>query len=151
MESCILDSENAEQYGRLAEIFRKDSLQIASFTITEKGYSLGSGSGELLASVRTDLDNGPQKPVSYMGKVASLLYARYLSGEKPIAMVSMDNCSHNGDKLYAAVSAFARKWCAAGKAEPGFLSYVRSGEKVTFPWTMIDKITPRPDASVQEI
>lgn len=151
MESCILDSENAAEYERLKEIFRKASLQMATFTITEKGYSLENAGGSLLPSVEADFSAGPDRPASYMGKVASLLYARYLSGEKPIAMVSMDNCSHNGDKLYAAVSAFARKWCAAGKAEPGFLSYVQSGEKVTFPWTMIDKITPRPDASVQEI
>ena len=26
-----------------------------------------------------------------------------------------------------------------------------TGEKVSFPWSMIDKITPRPDASVEEI
>ena len=36
-------------------------------------------------------------------------------------------------------------------AEPGFLDYINNREKVTFPWSMIDKITPRPDASVEEI
>ena len=30
-------------------------------------------------------------------------YTRYKNGEMPIAFVSMDNCSHNGDKLFAAV------------------------------------------------
>ncbi len=45
-----------------------------------------------------------------MGKVAALLYTRYQAGQKPIAMVSTDNCSHNGDKLYAAISTFAGKW-----------------------------------------
>ena len=29
--------------------------------------------------------------------------------------------------------------------------HVNCKEKVTFPWTMIDKITPRPDASVEEL
>lgn len=151
MESCILDSENAEQYGRLAEIFRKDSLQIASFTITEKGYSLGSGSGELLASVRADLENGPQKPVSYMGKVAALLYCRYQAGKKPIAMVSMDNCSHNGDRLRDAICTFAQAWVENKTADAGFWDYVTDKSAVSFPWTMIDKITPRPDASVLEM
>lgn len=33
----------------------------------------------------------------------------------------------------------------------GFRAYVNCKEKVTFPWTMIDKITPRPDASVEEL
>ena len=150
-ESCILDSENDSEYTRLKQIFRADSLQMATFTITEKGYSLVNGKGELLAAVEADFAAGPEKPASYMGKVAALLYTRYQSGEKPIAMVSMDNCSHNGDKLYAAIHTFAEKWTEAGLAEKGFLAYVENREKVTFPWTMIDKITPRPDASVEEI
>ena len=36
VESCILDSNNEPEYARLKEIFAKDSLQMASFTITEK-------------------------------------------------------------------------------------------------------------------
>ena len=36
-ESCILDSENEAEFSRLKEIFAKDSLQLATFTITEKG------------------------------------------------------------------------------------------------------------------
>lgn len=150
-ESCILDSENGKEYSRLKEIFCKDSLQIASFTITEKGYSLVNGKGELLPAVEADFGDGPAKPASYMGKVASLLYARYQAGEKPIAMVSMDNCSHNGDRLYEAIHTFAQKWTACGLADDGFLAYVENKQRVTFPWTMIDKITPRPDASVEEI
>lgn len=151
VESCILDSGNEAEYGRLKEIFRKDSLQMVSFTITEKGYSLVNGKGETLPAVEADFAAGPEKPESYIGKVASLLYTRYLDGEKPVAMVSMDNCSHNGDKLYAAISAFAEKWTENGKAEKGFLDYINNKEKVSFPWSMIDKITPRPDASVEEI
>ena len=97
MESLELDSNNETAYSRLREIFGKDSLQMASFTITEKGYSLVNGKGEMVPAVVSDMEKGPEKPQSYMGKVASLLYARYKAGEKPIAMVSMDNCSHNGD------------------------------------------------------
>ena len=151
MESCILDSENAKEYDRLKEIFQKDSLQMVSFTITEKGYSLVNGAGELLPAVVEDFAKGPKKPVSYIGKVASLLYIRYQAGEKPVAMVSMDNCSHNGDKLYTAIRAFAEAWVKNGLTEEGFLTYVNTKEKVSFPWSMIDKITPRPDASVEEI
>ena len=149
MESLILDSENEAEYSRLKEIFTKPSLQMASFTITEKGYSLVNGKGELLPAVAGDYQAGPEKPASYLGKVVSLLYTRYQNGALPIAMVSMDNCSHNGDKLAAAVIAFAEKWCEAGLADAGFLSYVKDSSKVTFPWSMIDKITPRPDDSVK--
>lgn len=150
-ESCVLDSENDVEFSRLQEIFTKDSLQMATFTITEKGYSLVNGNGDLLKEVAMDYENGPKRPASYMGKVVSLLYTRYLSGEKPIAMVSTDNCSHNGDKLYAAVSAFAEAWENKGLIDQGFIDYINDKKKVSFPWSMIDKITPRPDASVEAI
>ena len=150
-ESTILDSENDAEYTRLKEIFSRDSLQLCTFTVTEKGYSLVNGKGEELPAVTADFAAGPEKPQSYIGKVVSLLYTRYLSGKKPIAMVSTDNCSHNGEKLYAAVMAFAKAWIANGLAEKGFEEYLNDESKVSFPWSMIDKITPRPDASVDEM
>ena len=73
VESCILDAENDREYGRLKEIFGKDSLQIASFTITEKGYSLVDGKGEVIPDVAADYSAGPGKTKSYIGKVAALL------------------------------------------------------------------------------
>ena len=151
VESVTVDSENKTDFTRLKEIFENDSLQMVSFTITEKGYSLVNGRGEMLPSVQADMKNGPEKPESYIGKVVSLLYTRFLSGEKPIAMVSMDNCSHNGTKLYEAVEAFAKQWEEASLVKEGFHAYINDPKKVSFPWTMIDKITPRPDPSVRDI
>ncbi len=150
-ESTILDSDNEKEFARLKEIFAKDSLQLCTFTVTEKGYSLVNGKGEQLPAVTADFAAGPEKPASYIGKVTSLLYTRYLAGQKPIAMVSTDNCSHNGEKLFGAVTAFAGAWVAAGLAEAGFEAYLNDESKVSFPWSMIDKITPRPDASVEEL
>ena len=151
VESLVLDSANEAQYGRLKEIFSNDSLQMVTFTITEKGYSLTDGKGVQLPAVTADMEAGPEKPDSYIGKVASLLYTRYLAGGTPVSMVSMDNCSHNGDKLYAAITAFAKAWEENGTAKEGFYAYVTDPAKVSFPWTMIDKITPRPNASVEDI
>ncbi|MBP5184037.1 MAG: mannitol dehydrogenase family protein, partial [Lachnospiraceae bacterium] len=142
-ESCILDTGRSAEFGRLKEIFAKDSLQLATFTITEKGYNLWDGNGEYLPLVKKDMENGPEAPGSYMGKVAALLYERYLNGRKKIAMVSTDNCSHNGDKLYNAIHAFAKEWASKGLADCGFLAYVEDPGFVSFPWSMIDKITPR--------
>ena len=149
MESLILDSKNEAEYARLREIFKNPSLQMASFTITEKGYATANAKGEFFPAVAADFEKGPEAPESYLGKVVSLLYTRYTHGALPIAMVSMDNCSHNGDKLYAAVNAFAKAWTDNGLVEAGFLGYVNDQAKVTFPWSMIDKITPRPDAKVE--
>lgn len=149
MESLILDSSNAKEYDRLKEIFANPSLQMVSFTITEKGYATANASGEIFPAIAADFAKGPACPDSYLGKVVSLLYHRFVNGALPIAMVSMDNCSHNGDKLYAAVSAFANAWCANGLADKAFLDYINDKSKVSFPWSMIDKITPRPDAKVE--
>ena len=151
MESLTVDSDNEKDMARLKEIFRAKSLQMVSFTITEKGYSLVNGKGEELPSVTEDMKNGPKHPVSYIGKVAALLYERYSCGQLPVAMVSMDNCSHNGDKLFAAIHAFAKTWTENGLVDAGFLAYIEDKNKVSFPWSMIDKITPRPDASVEEM
>ena len=150
-ESLILDSENEKEYTRLKEIFAAPSLQMASFTITEKGYAITDPKGNTLPAIEADFGKGPERPASYLGKVVSLLYHRYLNGKLPIAMVSMDNCSHNGDKLAAAVTTIADAWCKAGLAEEGFAAYVRNPEAVSFPWSMIDKITPRPDAKVEAL
>ena len=150
-ESCILDSENEKEFGRLKEIFKSESLQLATFTITEKGYSINDSAGNIPPVIERDMKNGPLKPESYIGKVAALLYTRYESGKKPIAMVSADNCSHNGDKLYGAMISLATKWAENGLVDAGFVDYVNDKEKVSFPCTMIDKITPRPDPSVEAI
>ena len=151
MESLRVDPDNQADYNRLKEIFRNPALQMVSFTITEKGYSLVDGKGELLSNVAADLQGGPENAASYVGKVTALLYERYMAGKYPIAMVSMDNCSHNGDKLYNAIKTIAEKWTDSRQIEMGFLNYILDESAVSFPWTMIDKITPRPDASVKKI
>lgn len=148
-ESLILDSDDDEEFNRLKEIFKKDSLQFATFTITEKGYLVTDAKGKLLPAINADIEKGVNRPQSYIGKVAALLYERYKAGEKPIALVSTDNCSHNGDKLHSAIECFAKGWSENGYVDRGFCEYVNNGKKVSFPWTMIDKITPRPDASVE--
>lgn len=151
MEALTVDGENATDMKRLREIFTSDSLKMVSFTITEKGYSLVDGQGELLGSVKEDFEKGPKSLISYMGKVTALVYDRYLAGKKPIALVSMDNCSHNGDKLYAAVSEFANEWAKRGFVDQGFVEYINNPQLVSYPWTMIDKITPRPDEGVKTL
>ena len=129
-----------DDWNRLVEIFQNPSLQMISFTITEKGYSYNDA----------DLARG-LTPVFAMGKVCALLLERYKAGQLPLTVQSMDNCSHNGDKVKAGVMAYAEKWVAEGLAEQGFLAYLQDETKVTFPWSMIDKITPRPHSKVKEL
>ncbi|MCL2765409.1 MAG: mannitol dehydrogenase family protein [Treponema sp.] len=139
------------EYAALKEIFKAPSLQMASFTITEKGYSLQGRDGSLLPDAADDLKNGPAAPKSYLGRIAGLLYERFKNGAPALAMVSMDNCSHNGDILFGAMEAIAKGWCENGAADKSFLQYISDRNKVSFPWSMIDKITPRPDDSVRNM
>ena len=135
----------------LKNIFDNPSLKMASFTITEKGYGLTGKDGSLLPDIAGDLKSGPKAVNSYLGRIAALCYERYSRGSLPLAMVSMDNCSHNGDKLFDAMNAFAKGWLENSLVDKGFLAYVTDGKKLSFPWTMIDKITPRPDDSVRDM
>lgn len=127
-------------WARAAEIFRAPSLQMVSFTITEKGY----------AFTEEDLARG-FSPEMAMGRVCQLLLERYHAGQLPITLQSMDNCSHNGDTLKKAVLAYAEAWAANGLVEPDFVAYLKDEKRVSFPWSMIDKITPRPHSKVQEL
>ncbi|MCM0649620.1 mannitol dehydrogenase family protein [Clostridium swellfunianum] len=149
-ESLAAEPSREKEWERLKEVFTKPSLQMASFTITEKGYALKNISDEFFPFVKEDIANGPASPKGTMAKVAALAYVRYKAGELPIAFVSMDNCSRNGEKLQNSVVTIAEKWVEGGLVEEGFLSYLQNPEKVSFPWSMIDKITPRPDNSVKE-
>lgn len=151
MEALTADSENEADWSRLLEIFRNPSLQMVTFTITEKGYLLKNAAGVSMPGVEDDFAAGPVLPKSYIGKVVTLIHERFANGELPLAVVSMDNCSHNGDKIKAAVIEFAKEWENRGVCKPGFLDYVQNESKITFPWTMIDKITPRPDAKIEKI
>jgi len=135
----------------LERIFISPSLQMVSFTITEKGYSLTDSKGEYLSDVVNDFETFPQKPKSIMGIVAWLCYKRYIAGRLPIALVSMDNFSHNGSVLHNAVQSFARKWAEKGLVDPGFVKYIDDSTVVSFPWSMIDKITPRPSEDIKAL
>lgn len=148
-ESLAADTSREKDWERLKEVFSKPSLQIASFTITEKGYALKNIKDEYLPIVKEDMAAGPECPKSTMAKTAALAYVRYKSGQLPIAFVSMDNCSHNGEKLQSSVTAIAEKWVENGLVEEGFITYLNNFEKVSFPWSMIDKITPRPSEDVK--
>ncbi|MBQ6858773.1 MAG: mannitol dehydrogenase family protein, partial [Clostridia bacterium] len=68
----------------------------------------------------------------------------------PIALVSMDNCSHNGEKLKRSVLEIARAWRERGYVSDGFIAYLEDEARVAFPWSMIDKITPRPAKAIED-
>ena len=138
------DSSDSAEWAKLKAVFVNPSLQMVSYTITEKGYALRDMKGELMPVVVSDMKAGPDAPKHAMSVTASLLLERFRAGAKPIAVVSMDNCSHNGEKLRGSVLEVAKAWLDNGFVDKEFYSWISDESQVSFPWSMIDKITPRP-------
>ena len=147
-EAVKAQSSNEKQWNRLKEIFAAPSLQLVSFTITEKGYALQKADGTWFPFVEADIKNGPAKATGAMAVLTAMLYERYQAGKHPLALVSMDNCSQNGARLRQSVLTMAEEWKKAGYVDDGFLAYVSDEKTIAFPWTMIDKITPRPSEQI---
>ncbi len=149
-EAIKAHSTDQAEWSRLKEVFASPSLQMVSFTITEKGYALSKSDGSWLDYVKADIGNGPQAPTGAMAVVTAMLHERYQAGRLPLALVSMDNCSQNGRKLRDSVLTMAKEWRKKGYVDDGFVSYVSDENTVAFPWTMIDKITPRPSEKIAD-
>ncbi len=149
-EAMKAQSTDAVSWKRLKEIFCSESLQMVSFTITEKGYALKKADGTFFEFVEKDIENGPEKVTSAMAIVTAMLLERYRNNKAPLALVSMDNCSQNGKLLGESVLTMAKEWNQRGFADDGFVSYVSDKAKISYPWTMIDKITPRPSEKIAD-
>ena len=147
-EAIKAQSSDPAAWARLKAVFTNPGLQLVTFTITEKGYALRNTEGRYFGYVQADMDNGPDKVTGAMGVVAAMLYARYQAGKLPLALVSMDNVARNGEKLRNSVMETAMVWKELGHVDEGFVEYVSDESVVSFPWTMIDKITPRPSVDV---
>ncbi|MGX7199314.1 mannitol dehydrogenase family protein [Enterococcus nangangensis] len=147
-ESYYCNPSRPASFEAVKDIFANPSLQLATFTITEKGYNLKDSQGNFFGFVEEDLVKGPEASQSTMAIVASLLLSRFNAGAYPIAMVSTDNFSHNGKKFQDAVLTIANGWLANNFVTEEFISYLTNEKLVSFPWSMIDRITPNPSEKV---
>ncbi|MBQ6672926.1 MAG: mannitol dehydrogenase family protein [Spirochaetales bacterium] len=139
---AMICSTQRPEWKKFVNIFTNPSLQMVSFTITEKGYATAPG------YVQEDIKRGPENCTTICCMVVSLLNERFKAGAFPIAVVSMDHCSQNGLKLFTGVSTIAKTWAEMGLVSKEFVAWLCDESKVSFPWSMIDKITPRPDPMV---
>jgi fructuronate reductase len=112
------------------------STRIVSLTVTEKGYYLDVASGQLLLNapmVAADLVN-PAQPKTILGLIVEALRQRRAAGVPPFTVLSCDNLPNNGKTARAAVVAFANK------IDSALGMWIQ--DKVRFPCTMVDRITP---------
>ena len=110
---------------------------IISLTVTEGGYFLEDATGRFLsdsADVRQDLEH-PKSPVTWLGYVAEAAERRRALGRGPFTLLSCDNLQGNGAMARRALMAFAE---LRGAGLPQWIE-----RNVTFPCSMVDRITPR--------
>ncbi len=150
VEAVKVDSNAVGDWEILKEAFINPSLKMVSFTITEKGYATHLSNGDIMPLYKEDFSHDIENAKMLLSRIVYFMSLRFASGASPLTFVSMDNCSKNGEKLRSALLLIASKYVEHGKVDKAFLDYLSDETKVAFPWSMIDKITPRPDATVLE-
>ncbi|MCU1439160.1 MAG: Mannitol dehydrogenase domain [Rhodoglobus sp.] len=120
--------------------FADPRMTVVTMTVTEAGYCLDQR-GRLdmsMPAIRADLaallDDTPSPMLTAPGKLVQGLTARAPAGA-PLTIVSCDNVPKNGMVTRAAVLGL----CAA--VDPSLAAWAEAN--VTFPDTMVDRITPR--------
>lgn len=134
----------------LGQVFQNESLQLATFTVTEKGYNIKDLKGQYFPPVALEIELGPNRPQSLMGVITAMLNKRFEANMAPIALLSTDNFSHNGDKLKDSVLQIAKEWMNNGFVTSKFVDYLNDSSKVSFPFSMIDRITPAPSEVIAQ-
>lgn len=147
-DALFASPERAEHWNKMIEYFQDSALQMVTYSITEKGYALKDTTGQLTDIAKSDIENGPDAPLTAMGRTCALLLARFNAGAAPIAMVTTDNFSQNGKHFRDSVLEISQGWLNNGFVKQDFIDYVSDEKQVSFPWSMIDRITPNPSDEV---
>ncbi|MFF1385221.1 mannitol dehydrogenase family protein [Arthrobacter sp. NPDC058288] len=148
----ISEAVDGADVGRLRELVSEPATAIVTLTITEAAYGLASDgnfdagdagvAGDLARLADAAGEGG--KPATPLGRLVSALAARRDAGAGPIAVVSCDNLSGNGDVARRAVTGMAEAW--DGELARWIV------ENVSFVSTSVDRITPRTtDADIAEV
>jgi len=110
------------------------AIRIVSLTITEGGYHVNQMTGEFDSSdVRIQKDLRPGAiPSTAFGFITEALVRRREAGTEPFVVMSCDNIQANGDVARRMIGAFATL-----RDLGAWIS-----EQVSFPNSMVDRITP---------
>jgi len=115
--------------------------RLVTLTVTGGGYNLDAG-GDFLdddAGVVADLRH-PTAPATWFGHVVAALSRRRAAGLPGFTVLSCDNLPDSGAAARTAVLSFAEALDAS------LAAWIE--RNVTFPNSMVDRITPRNDASL---
>jgi fructuronate reductase len=147
---AIVDAVDGARVDVLAETLADPETALITLTITEAGYAVdadgcpdtaqgavASDAEWLRANLTADeLDLSSDGPQTALARLLVGLEARRRADATPIAVVSCDNLPGNGELTRTALTSFAE---LVGASD--LLIYLN--ERVTFPSTSIDRITPK--------
>jgi mannitol 2-dehydrogenase len=111
-------------------------VRIISLTITEGGYNYDPSTGQFLFSepdIQWDLKH-PERPRTIYGYLAAAFRLRLTNGAPGLTVLSCDNIQQNGEVCKLMLMAYL------GECMPELTGWVR--DEVTFPNSMVDRITP---------
>ncbi len=125
-----------ENPGAVTEKIANPAIRLITITITEGGYNFDSNTGDFRIneqSIQWDLSH-PDDPRTIFGFLTGGLKRRKATGKEGLTIQSCDNIQKNGDLLKKMLLAYVKE------AEPELTGWII--EHVTFPNSMVDRITP---------
>jgi fructuronate reductase/mannitol 2-dehydrogenase len=134
-----------EESRRLRDRLADPRVRIVSLTITGNGYHLDPQTGELddtSPEVVGDLSD-PDHFTTAIGYLVDALDRRRRTGASPFTVLSCDNIPDNGAAARKAVVGFAEL------RDPALAGWIE--RNVSFPSTMVDRITPKAAPSDQSM
>ncbi|MCD4852955.1 mannitol dehydrogenase family protein [Arthrobacter sp. AK01] len=123
----IVEAVDGANVDRLVELVASSGTAVVTLTITEAAYGLGADDVPLLVSGK--------QPATPLGRLVLGLAARRDADVGPLAVVSCDNLSDNGNVAKEGVLGIARAY------DTGLADWIEAN--VSFVSTSVDRITPR--------
>jgi fructuronate reductase/mannitol 2-dehydrogenase len=135
---CMVDYHYApDDPARVLEVLAAPSTQLVTLTITGCGYDLEDDE----EAVQHDLRH-PQLPRTMVGFLVESLRRRRDSGTGPFTVLSCDNLPDSGAAARGALTAFA------AMTDPELAQWIE--DRVSFPSSMVDRITPETTPAVRD-
>jgi fructuronate reductase len=129
----------ASQADVLTSRIAAPSTHVVTVTVTEKGYRHDPVTRRLdLTDERIRADAGGRPPVTVVGQLVRAMQARQRNNAGPLTVVCCDNLTSNGATLRGLVDDFCSLLPRADQS--ALHSWI--DESVTFPSTVVDRITP---------
>ncbi len=126
------------------ELLALSSVHLVTITVTESGYYLDESGKELnLSNPTISAEIAGEKPTSLYGYLATALQERANWADKPLSILCCDNIRSNGKMLQKCLLTYLE---ATNRTK--LANWVR--ENVSFPCSMVDRITPRADDTLSE-